>query len=1676
MKGRYEVWMMIAVSAVMALLLVGSAAGALGQTEGKDISMEDNSSIGAASDLKNKTIYYHNQTGTVNNNADVLTMNTTMGTDQELTEWTSSGDIQMNWYLDPTLAGNLTLNGTATTYIWVNIKDASGGTNDITVEIDLWEVHPDGTEDPIASGSEYYGNIRTIFNEYSASTEIDEYNVSAGSSIRVQTSIVSSTNFDKRVAYGDAEYPSRLEVETSDYVQPETLKVLNSNYTESYSYRLGASNTTMHFNTSVVDPFGGYDIRRVNVTLLGPEGTVFYRRPMVQVTGNDTSYRSNYTYTWDYGNASEGEYTVIVSAVDNTGYYYRYPDNPGDETYGGHLESIEKKPVWIGAQRHHVHFKTLDSSNQVLEKANVSIYSDSPTPELITYNLTDTSGITNISIREGSYVIRVYWQEVMVNESTYDVTTDVGYTQAVELNCTVYDSNYTVLDNNNVPVENANIFMRHPNGTLLRFITDSNGRVELEQMARGDYSIRVEWLGREVDSRELTLDSDRDLDLNARIYYLDIKTVDPRGLNVSEVHVSVRFNDTERLADAKLTDINGELTMRLPGTEQGFGYDMYLQWRGVDIGSRENETLQSNRYMEIELDLYYVDFHTYDKMGQDLENANLNVYNLETAALANSGETNVTGNLTLRLPIGEHEFFVSWRGIQVAKGTFNVTADEDIEIECSVYHVEYKAVDSRDIPLQNARITVSHPDVGLLTSDVTDDTGKVSMRLPGVPLDVTASWRGVDVYAASIDIGGIDATEPVLLECNVYYLEVGVDDDENQSLENALVELYNGGTYLDEGITDQNGTTDEMRLPGTEMSPEMDVKVYWKDIKVYDGMFPLESNKTENLTVAVYHVNFTAQDTLGEPIDGARLRVSHGDNVLFTDLTSDEGNASSRIPGATNLVTLQWRHVMVYSEQMLFDHSGEYLLEVDDVYHVTFNVTDSRGERLDRASLEFYVDGNRFTSGVTGSEGSLTIRVPTPHDQAGEIDIYGEWRDVSVYEDNLTVDSNSDEEINAAVYYFDYTVLDSRNIPVENAKVVGRHMELPDDQNVITDRYTDENGHILFRLPRGPQEFTVDWKGIMIHQESFDLTGYSEEVVNADVYYHNIQANDNAGEPLESALVRITYYDSLKLYHSDYTNASGEIEVRIPAAPWEMEIKWMDTVIYDDDYNVSSDADDVQISTDVYHLSMEVVDNGGEPLTSAHVRMTYADTREFYHSGYTNSSGNLDVRIPIGDWNVEIEWKGKIVHEEEYEVPAETDLEITADVYYLSMHVVDEREEPLESAEVTITDAGTSVFYTSMDTNATGDVEIRIPIGDWNVEIEWKGKVVHESERTVDGTTQNDVDISADVYYLTMHVMDERDEPLESAEVRLADAGTSVFYTSMDTNATGDVEIRIPIGDWNVEIEWEDKIVYKSDRTVNATTQNDVDISADVYYLTMHVVDDEGKALESAEVRLTDAGTGVFYSSKETSTSGDTEIRIPIGDWNIEIEWKDTIVHEGDRTVNGTTENDVEITTDVYYLTVITEDKDGESLNDVHVRVTNSDQSWTNYTSNGEAEFRLPARDDYTIEASYRTTYLLTDIDVGESQNVTLTETGENSVKFDDYPIPVYQTNLFYLVLVLIALIALLVILRHWKKETEPAGEELEEESEEEEMFGEEEEAEEEEMFGEEDEAEEEDLLYDEEE
>ena len=239
---------------------------------------------------------------------------------------------------------------------------------------------------------------------------------------------------------------------------------------------------------------------------------------------------------------------------------------------------------------------------------------------------------------------------------------------------------------------------------------------------------------------------------------------------------------------------------------------------------------------------------------------------------------------------------------------------------------------------------------------------------------------------------------------------------------------------------------------------------------------------------------------------------------------------------------------------------------------------------------------------------------------------------------------------------------------------------------------------------------------------------------------------------------------------------------------------------------------------------------------------------------------------------------------------------------------------------------------------------------------------------------------------------------------------------------------------------WANTLVYEDVYMVNDDA--DWTLAAWVYYVTFHVTDGQGIDLAGAAVALDNEVAMTSAGPLNTDYDGDIEFRLATGVVDVEVIWRSVVVYTADDLpVHADTTE--EVSAWVHYLTVKITDSKGVKLKDAAVTVDRNGMIVESAMTpkNGTLVFRLP-KADYWANMSYKTTYYLTPIDVSKSEQVDLS--GDYLAKFDlgkdDYPIPFYKTNLFWVILVIVLLILGLVFLIY--KMRKPPVEDIPEEGE----------------------------------
>jgi hypothetical protein len=1165
---------------------------------------------------KDITLYLHNATTSkqVGPIATLRYMDTVMGTDALNVTPQTATSIQDDWYLYPVLANATTIEGNVSVHVWGLRTARTGDNRQATISFNLYDIDENGAiVATIAADSVTY-NMINDWKEYSLTdTSVAKYTVAKDHSLHLECVISGSASNYYQIAWGDSVYRSRLDIESADYVRVDEVQVLDDQGVPRITLETDAVSKDVTFRADITDPFGGYDIKWVNVTLVDPLGaTLIDGDVMTKSSGFFNSWRSEYDYPWNYGGFEPGRYSLTVTAVDFSGYYYRFPTNPGDTTFGGHLESLTVY-FWIGGLPEMVTVTVRDNLTRPLEGCTVDMVRDS--------GATDPAGNVTLFIINGTYTITVYWQDVVV----YQGQVDISGPTFINVEAAVYDPEFIVVDDHGDPVEDAVAFFQHPNGTVLIdfWRTDDAGVFSLSRMAGGLYNISVLWLGVEVFDSGVAVAGQGPFTLDSWVYTLSVEVVDDRGDGLELAQVAITNTSTGILMDSKLTDLEGNMSSKLPIGS----YDVDVYWRNSLVYNLTRDyLLNTSRTLVIVAYIYSINITAIDTDGVPLNNAKVVVSFPDDSQIQDFGITDNDGKVSSRLAPGYFKFRLYWREILVnTTPMVLITGHEEIVLVGSVYWVPVTVEDSQGVFLADALVSFMHDSGQGFGTTVTDPNGTTTFRLPVGSYGVDVVWLEATVHESTVQI---DSNETLVLVVDVYYLGIQVTDSLDANLEGAVITISStvSGRDLIAASTDADGGA-SFRLPlGTYA-----LEVTWQGSPVLTTTVSVSSNDQIALKAAVFYPTFHATDSRDVDLASAQVMISNATTgrAMGTLVTDTTGQAQFRLPLGSYLVTGLWQDHLVFEDILSITSSETHELAYS-VYYVDLHVVDADDVDLGGAQIAIESEaGYSMGTGSTDAQGVTTFRLPV-----GAFSIEVDWKDVLVAEDQLTVEQDDTIKVVCSVYYAAMHVVDSREVDLENAQVV---VEFAATGTVMGSGTTDPDGRTTFRLPIGSFNVNVFWQDTRVLSDVVEVDQSGTIDLMAKVYYVTFNVVDSEGIDLVNAQVIARDAITNVALGTGITDVSGAAELRLPEDTGTVTVFWKSAMV---SYKVGVDFEEngtVDIIAQVYYLTVEVKGSNGEAVVNADINIDRAG--DVVASSPTMSDGATLFRLPVGNYTIKMTFR-----------------------------------------------------------------------------------------------------------------------------------------------------------------------------------------------------------------------------------------------------------------------------------------------------------------------------------------------------------------------------------------------------------------------------------------------------
>ena len=234
--------------------------------------------------------------------------------------------IQLDFYVYPPFAGTVKLSGDWQAVVFAN----STALHPAGWNLEFWEKASNGvavwdsgiiTPTVLGGPSGNNGKIDSPIFGYTLTASNLTHSFASGNVFEVEITINVGSTLPLSVWYDSPHEPSRLVLPSDNYMLLSGISTLNANGTLassfSTSWRVNQRNITI--DSLITDPFGGYDVNQVLVSIRNPAGHYLVANQTMQRTsGTSQSFNAGYSYSFHYANNTAlGNYTAVVLALDN---------------------------------------------------------------------------------------------------------------------------------------------------------------------------------------------------------------------------------------------------------------------------------------------------------------------------------------------------------------------------------------------------------------------------------------------------------------------------------------------------------------------------------------------------------------------------------------------------------------------------------------------------------------------------------------------------------------------------------------------------------------------------------------------------------------------------------------------------------------------------------------------------------------------------------------------------------------------------------------------------------------------------------------------------------------------------------------------------------------------------------------------------------------------------------------------------------------------------------------------------------------------------------------------------------------------------------------------------------------------------------------------------------------
>ncbi len=536
------------------------------------------------------TFYFHKQISkTINTVTTTLWANTTKlwasFTQTEL-RTLGAGTVTFDFYSQPGLAGNVTIQGFINFTIYLGASTNTGGGTVITAT--LREVNSTGSSTFVSSSS-LPGQIHTAIQPYALFLSTSSWELHTNDILDFTITVYApSTNAQLTLYYDNPSTPSSVVVSFQSILGFSMSATFDFAGVPSQAFNKNATSSARKIivQASLFDALGLYDIRSVAVNVTNPAGGPYVTNaPLTLIGGTSGSYITTWEFNITYsGSDPSGTYHVTIAVVNNSGVVV------------SSLFSYSLIATWILTMR----AVQSDQAQTPVPGVQVAVFA-SGTP--IYFGISDSTGYVapQATLPDNfTYTVDSYWNGILVNRTNLFRPASISLSIIIPLYQVDFSKSFFDASGDLLQTPPSSFHLNYPDGSYTE--PDSSA---VDPLPAGTYTVsNVVW--NEVDVTPSTTTFDPTFGTPVfylRIYELSARVVDQSNHPVEGAQVILFLNGV--VISQGTTDYNGTILVHdLP-----IGQLVVIAKRaGQSDYGRAEISLLSNTSIQVQLPLEAVEY------------------------------------------------------------------------------------------------------------------------------------------------------------------------------------------------------------------------------------------------------------------------------------------------------------------------------------------------------------------------------------------------------------------------------------------------------------------------------------------------------------------------------------------------------------------------------------------------------------------------------------------------------------------------------------------------------------------------------------------------------------------------------------------------------------------------------------------------------------------------------------------------------------------------------------------------------------------------------------------------------------------------------------------------------------------------------------------------------------